>query len=328
MKKIIYLCIAFLLPATTQAHVAYVVGKETMKNHGGGDASYLLSPFTNYSYIGLMIATLIVVGLGVIVLKKTRIGQKWSLHLDTVLRSYHEFIPWIIRLTLGIALIGAGTSSVLISPILTVKIFSSIEILLGFFLMAGFLLVPTILVSIILYLYALTQDYYILGNLDFVALCLGFLVFHSARPGVDDILGINLLKKLKISRKYLALVLRIGIGLGMIFLALYEKILNPHFMELVINQYHLSTVIPVSVQFWVLATGLIELVIGICLLIGWYTRAVSIIAIFVLSLTFFFFKEGVYSHITLFGTLSILAIESGGFLSIDNYRSNKKESKL
>jgi uncharacterized membrane protein YphA (DoxX/SURF4 family) len=96
-------------------------------------------------------------------------------------------------------------------------------------------------------------------------------------------------------------------------------------MELVINQYRLTEILPVSVPMWVFSTGAIELAIGIFLVLGLYTRVVSIIAIFVLSLTFFYFNESVYSHITLFGTLSILAIESGGIWSLDLWRQKKKK---
>jgi uncharacterized membrane protein YphA (DoxX/SURF4 family) len=323
----LYLLTLFCISAKqTFAHVAYVVGKNVMRVKSGSDSAYLLTPLGNGSYIAIIIGTLIAVVVGAYILKKTPWGRRWVIGLDEKLRSYHELIPWIIRLSLGIALIGAGTAGVLVSPILTTHTLGGIQILLGFLLMSGFLLTPTILATIGIFIYALTQDFYILGNLDFLALALGFLIFHSARPGIDDVLGISILKKIKINRHFLAPILRFGIGVGMIFLALYEKLLNPHFMELVVNQYNLHSVIPVTTQFWVLSTGLVELAIGICILIGWYTRAVSIIAVIVISLSFFYFKESVYSHITLFGTLSILAIEGSGILSIDTLKNKFKKN--
>ncbi len=320
------LALLFVGVKHTFAHVAYVVGKDVMRAESGSDSAYLLTPLGNGGYIAIIIGTLVAVGIGAYLLKKTPWGRQWSVRLEEKLRSYHELIPWIIRLSLGIALIGAGTAGVLVSPILTTHTLGAIQILLGFLLMSGFLLIPTILSTICIFMYALTQDFYILGNLDFLGLALGFLIFHSARPGIDDVLGISILKKITISRHFLAPMLRFGIGVGMIFLALYEKLLNPHFMELVVTQYNLHSVIPVTTQFWVLSTGLVELAIGICILVGWYTRAVSIIAVIVISLSFFYFKEGVYSHITLFGTLSILAIEGSGILSIDALKNKFKKN--
>ncbi len=324
MKKIILILLGLIVPTISHAHVAYVVGEDAMKSHSGLDVSFLLSPFLHLSYILIMIATIIGICIGYFVLKKTSFGRRFGDHTKDILTSYHEFIPWIIRLSLGIALIGAGVEGVLISPILYNSTFHILQILLGFFFRAGFLLVPTAIITACIYLFGLSQDIYLIGNLDFFVLTLGLLVFHSARPGVDDIFGISLLKKIHIPRMYLAPLLRVGIGIGMIFLALYEKLLNPHFMELVINQYHLANIVPVSTQMWVLGTGLIELAIGIFIFLGLYTRAVSLIAIFVISLSFFYFNESVYSHITLFGTLSILAIESGGFLSLDSWRQKRK----
>ena len=328
MKKMLLFLLVLIIPNITKAHVGYIVGEEVMEKHVGKDLSFLLTPFSNIEYIGLMLLFVVLVFIGYFVLTKTLWGKKWSERINEKLTSYHELIPWIIRLSLGIALIGAGTEQVLISPLLKDISLGSLQIVLGFMFMAGFLLVPATLTSIVLYFIALSKNIYILGNLDFLVLLLGFLVFHSARPGIDDVLNISILKKIKIHRLFLAPLLRFGIGIGMIYLALYEKLLNPHFMELVVHESNLASVIPVSPEMWVLSTGIIELAVGLCLLIGYKTRAVSVIAILVLSLSFFYFKEAVYSHITLFGTLSILTIESSGVFSIDALRKKRESQKL
>ena len=79
---------------------------------------------------------------------------------------------------------------------------------------------------------------------------------------------------------------------------------------------------------WVLSVGIIELVIGIVLLLGWFTRTTSIVAIIVLSCTFFFFKEAVYSHVTLFSILAATTIEGGGKLSIDRWLEQRKNKRI
>jgi len=103
----------------------------------------------------------------------------------------------------------------------------------------------------------------------------------------------------------------------MMFLVLYEKFLNPHWSRLVVENYHLTSIIPVSPAMWVLSAGLIEFMIGFMLFIGLKTRIVAAITFFVLSLSFFYFNEAVYSHITFFITLSIIFITGGGKFSID-----------
>lgn len=305
--------------AVASAHVAYVVDKYEMSSNMGSDFGYFLSPLKDPFYVALIIATILVIGFANIAVRYNKTCWNYLERARRVLSTYHELIPWIMRLALGISLIGAGTTGVFVSPVVSDTTFSVLEILLGFLLMSGFLLVPATLITIGLYFVALSQTFYMLGNLDFLALAVAILVFHSARPGVDDILGISLLAKIRISRKYLALILRIGIGGAMIFLALYEKILNPHMSELVLKSYNLTSIVPVSESMWIFGAGTIELFIGLMILIGAFTRTTSAVAFAVLSLSFFYFKESVSSHVTLFATLSILLIEGGGYLSLDRF---------
>ena len=138
-------------------------------------------------------------------------------------------------------------------------------------------------------------------------------------------LGTSFLHRVSIKREYIAPFIRFGLGGAMIYLALFEKILNPHMSALVVSQYHLQHFINVSPAMWVLATGLIELVIGIALFVGLKTRLSAIIAFIIVSGTFFYFKESVTAHITLFAGFSILAIEGGGLWSIDKLLEQKKK---
>lgn len=320
IKKIYILALLFFTSISfASAHVAYVVEDTERKNAMGYDFSFLLAPFQNLQYVLLMIATVVAVGLINLFIHFNPITERITSHARKVLGSYHELIPWIMRLALGITLIGAGTSNMLLSPIITNPEFSFIQILVGFSFLLGFLIAPASILTIALYLVALSTDSYIIGNIDVLALALGILVFHSGRPGIDDILGISLLSRIKIPRKYFTLILRLGIGGAMIFLGLYEKILNPHMSAIVVENFHLTSLVPVSQNLWVLGAGLTEFFIGFFIILGIFTRTVSVVAFAVLSLSFFFFKESVFSHVTLFATFSILVIEGGGYLSVDRY---------
>ncbi len=315
----------FVLPTTGFAHVRYVL-EENIDYHTllGQNWGLLKSGINNSGFIVGTIVSLIIIGV-IIEMLHTKIFKSYFDKVKERLNSYHELVPWIIRLCLGIALIGAGTGHFLISPIMASSaLIANIEILLGFLFLAGFLLVPATIATIIIYIIAITTDTYFLGNLDFLALAIGLLVFHSARPGVDDILGISLLKFIKIKRLYLDLILRIGVGTAMIYLGLFEKILNPLLAEHVVNQFSLTSIIPVTAATWTLATGIIETALGLIIMFGLFTRIAAIISIIVISITFFFFNEAVFSHVTLFGILSIIAVEGSSILSLDNIIKNKK----
>jgi len=316
----------FALPA--EAHVGYVIAPEKIAARAGADWSFILSAADQPINLFLMIFAIFAVFSVAWLFRKNR----WLRHeADRVwgkASAYREFIPWILRLSLGIALIGAGTSQVFISPLVAEPIAGVIftQIFLGFLLLAGFLLAPAALAAILLYFLALKYNFYLLGNLDFLGLALAFFVIGSARPGVDDLVGLPFPSPFRNLRKYVPLILRLGIGGAMIFLALYEKILNPHLARLVVTEYSLTSIIAVSPAMWVLGAGLIELLIGLFLLLGFKTRSLTVVAFLTLTLSFFFFKESVTSHITLFGALSALLITGGGKISIDAYYGPRKET--
>jgi uncharacterized membrane protein YphA (DoxX/SURF4 family) len=322
MKKNMWVLVAafvFGLPAAVSAHVAYVITPEEVSSHSGMDWGFVLAPFRTPSDLAIMFVTIIVVAALLIAARKIVPIRAFFDRIVARLASYNEYIPWIIRLALGIALIGAGTAGVLISPTFAGgHAFAFVQFALGFCFLMGFLIVPSALVAIGLFLYGAFHMPYLIGNADFLALAVGVFVYASARPGVDDILQISMIRPASLKRReWIATVVRLGLGVAFVFLALHEKLLNPGLSDLVVSQHNLTNFLPVSENMWVLSAGLVELALGLLIIVGVYTRLVAVVSIVVISLTFFFFKEAVYSHVTLFSALAILAIEGGGRWSLD-----------
>lgn len=320
MKNVfVILCSLFCTWQTVDAHVGYLIPKTPMVS--GTDTSFLVQAFTNTHDIWIVIGSIFVIIIFLILEHYIPVLRREVAHIKERVDSYSVFIPWILRLSVGIALIGAGIHGYLLSPVTdsVVTAFSTLQVVLGFFMLSGFLVMPTAIAILVLYIYALTYETYIIGNLEMLGAVLALLLLDNERPGLDDLLGIPHLSPLKRWKSYAPLVLRLTIGIAMLFLALYEKMLNPHWAGLVVEQFGLQHIIPVSVPLWVFGTGIVELVIGVALIIGFRTRLVSAIAFIVLSLSFFYFGEEVTSHITLFGVLSTLFITQGGPLSTDNF---------
>ena len=318
--KIGLLLFAFItMPQQLFAHVRYIASDDDVAKYGGIDFAALLEPLTQPVNIFLIVVTCIIILALYWLLNHNRIFHKWSDHMAKVGESYKVFVPWMARLALGIALLGAGTSNYLISPVLTNggEMFSFIQILLGFFLMAGILVGPTAVATLLLFIFALTQDSYLLGSFDILALILSILVVDSRLPGVDDIVGIPDFTHIAALRAHLPLILRSGVGIAMAYLAIYEKILNPHLSSFVVEVTNLVNVIPVSSAMWTLSAGIIELAIGLTLIAGFKTRLTSVVAIIVLSMSFFYFGESVISHVTLFGILAIVFVMGPGTWSVD-----------
>lgn len=302
-----------LLPRIALAHVGYLIPEHEMQKDAGTDFAFLFSPLFDPFSLALIIGTIIGVIFTHELLRKNAFIQKHITFLQKKALSYSELLPWMLRLSLGIALIGAGTSHVLISPVLLdTHHLAFLEIALGFLTLAGFLLAPVTWLTIALYCFALSQSMYLLGNVDLLAIAIAILILAKSKPGLDNLLGIPFSSPFKKFHTFVPLILRIGIGGEMMFLAVYEKFLNPHFSSLVVERFHLTSAIPVSPALWVLSAGLIEFSVGLALVLGIKTRLTAAIAFLVLSISFFTFGEGVSSHITLFGILSVLFVTGGG----------------
>jgi len=323
--KYLFLLAGLFIASTTHAHVRYLVDEETADQFSGTNFDFLLSAISDPKNVALMIWTVAAVIIVILACTRIQILKDKLKAISEKADSYLIFTPWMLRLALGIALIGSGTSMNLISPALYgYSGFGTIQILIGFLIMAGFLVIPAVIAAVGVYIYALFQDVYILGNLDFLAVAIALLVLDNERPGLDDLFGMPKISPFSEFKKFVPLILRIGIGGAMIYLALYEKIFNPNLSELIVRGFDLQSVVPVSVEMWILSAGLIEFAIGLLLIIGMFTRIVSAIAFIVLSLSFFYFGEDVASHITLFGILAVLFITEGGKVSIDKLLGNKK----
>lgn len=300
----------FLFPRTAQAHVRYITDDATVEKLSGLDFSYLASALKDPKNLTIMAVSLATVIFLVLILPKVGFIRKKLRNIDAHAEDYKNLVPWMARLSLGIGLIGAGISGYLINPVVQNLQYADLQVIAGFMLMAGFLSFATAPVVLFLFVTAFLQDWYLIGALDVLMLALALLVTDSRRPGFDDVVGIPdfQIKKLK---KYLPWIVRVGTGTSLVFLAMYEKILNPHLSAFVVEATNLTQVIPVSSSMWVLSAGLVEALLGILLIAGVRVRLVSVVTFVVLALSFFYFKEDVTSHITLFGVMSIVFILGG-----------------
>ncbi len=310
MKKGLVLSVLLVMcMAVASAHVSYVLEDDEFSQNIGYDLSFLMGALQNWVNIALIIVTLAVVMVVYFLAPKLRFFNAEKQTIEKVSHEYIDFIPMIARLAVGIALIGAGTSGVLVSPTLaSFSILGTLQIFIGFLLFIGLFTGVAAWGAVALYGIALVQTPYMLGNFEFLGLSLLILAMGDGRPGVSDLIGAPFFGKLQKLKPYVPQILAWSIGIAMMYLAIFEKLLNPHTSELVVMQYGLATAIPVSPAMWVLSAGIIEFVIGLALLVRFKPRPMSAIAFVVLSLSFFYFEEAVYSHITLFATLFIMFV--------------------
>lgn len=310
---------------TRLAHVSYVIPEEMMTEVSGTDPAMLINPLLSPINLLLIALTIGVFVLCYYVITHWKISAQKIRYFRARTRTYVDLIPWMLRISLGIAFIGAGSTGHLISPALQAPSFiATTEILIGFLLLAGALLTPTVIVAFGLTAGATLIHPTLLGNLEIPAALLAFLVLGNGKPGADDLFGISLPQADEKIKSLAPLILRVGIGTAMMYLAVVEKFLNPHASAAVVTIFELQKIVPVSVGMWVVSAGIIEFAVGLCLALGFHTRLTAAIAFAVLTTTFFFFGEDVAAHVTLFGVLSVLIITSGGYGSLDSYLSKRK----
>lgn len=310
----------FFSPLPVAAHVQYVISKSDFANNSGSDIPFLLSAFSHFWInLALCIGAIIFFCL-IIFLSREPFWKKEFTSIKKKSKTYLDLIPWILRLSIGIALVGAGASHVLISPVVSTSgIIALFELVLGFCILIGFFLSITVFAALALYFFALVQSPNLIGSLEFVTLCFAFLTLGNGRPSFDDLFGVPDLHKIGHLSDWVPFCIRIGIGGAMMFSAFFEKFLHPHASALVVQLYHMNDSIFLPLAVWVAWAGIIEFLLGFFCVIGFHVRLVSAITFFVIMLSFFFFGEAVYAHITLFGGLSVLFIMGAGKkLAVDN----------
>jgi uncharacterized membrane protein YphA (DoxX/SURF4 family) len=101
--------------------------------------------------------------------------------------------------------------------------------------------------------------------------------------------------------KYSFLILRILFGSAIIFASFYAKFLHSNLALNTVTDYHLTNYFPFQPLFLVLGAFIVETLIGLCIVLGFQIRLVTLVFTTFLVLSISFFGEAVWPHIILFG---------------------------
>ena len=253
------------------------------------------------------------------------------------LSSYLDLVPWMLRLSVGLPLVGAGFAGYLFSPAVT-EPDAQFQVALGFLLLFGLATRAVALVGLLAYLGALVTDARLLLAVEYVPGLLAVALLGGGRPSADHVLqavasadgtrygridpvhgpAAWLNRRLEPWVAYVPTVLRAGLGVTFVYLGLTQKLGDPAGGLAVVAKYDLTAVVPVDAGLWVVAAGLAEMAVGLALLAGLFTRASAAVAFGMLTLTLFGLPDDpVLAHVTLFGMTSALVVVGGGPLSLD-----------
>jgi len=266
--------------------------------------------------------------------------------LRETLAGYGDLVPWMLRLSVGLPLVGAGFQGYLFAPTLSFDTGSSpllrvLFIGLGFCVLFG--LATRIASAIGLLTYAwvlLAVDPGVVLAMEYVPVLVALAILGGGRPSADDMLlavastpgsyygridPVHHLKSFLDAaaaplRRYVPTVLRVGMGVTFVYLGLIQKLADPGSALLVVEKYDLTSVVPVDPGLWVVGAGLTEIAVGLALIAGFFTRGAAALSFVLFTTTLFGLPDDpVLAHVALFGTASAVFTLGSGPLAFDRW---------
>ncbi|MHC3437160.1 DoxX family protein [Natrialbaceae archaeon A-gly3] len=334
--RVIALSVSVLIGAAAgvRAHEEYVVDDE----RDVGLAEFYTDALSDPLVVGpLVVGTLVVCGIVLSYLSLEPFTRDVAA-FRAAMAEYTEYVPWLLRIALGIPLVGAGFSGYFISPALEVEM-RLLQVTLGFLLLFGLATRVVAILALAIYLLGVAVWPTLLLQLEFVGGLVAIALVGSGKPSADDVLArvagdpgtvygrIDVVyertrvvtDRIAPYEKYLPTVTRVGLGVTFVYLGASQKLLRPGLALSVVDQYGLTAAIPVSPELWVLGAGLAEVGLGLALIVGAFSRAGAIVAIAIFTLTLFALPDDpVLAHVALFGMASVVLITGGGPYSLDN----------
>lgn len=337
--------LAFLAAAVSrpvQAHVDYVTdsGPET-RDALAFTVQVLSDPFNAALFVGAGLA--VVLGVAAYLWVRPTITD--IVILREKLASYADLVPWMLRLSVGLPLIGAGFQGYLFAPTVTFNVGANpflrlLFIGLGFLTLFGLATRIVATVGLLTYAWALVTTPTVFIAIEYVPIFLALFVLGGGRPSADDMLQevastdgtiygrvdpIHHLKayldeRTRPLRVYVPVILRVGMGAAFVYLGLVQKLAEPSSGLAVVAKYNLTAVVPVDPGLWVVGAGVTEIAVGLALVAGFFTRGSAATAFVLFTLTLFGLPDDpVLAHVALFGMVSAVFTLGAGPLSFDHW---------
>jgi uncharacterized membrane protein YphA (DoxX/SURF4 family) len=326
-------------PAT--AHVDYVTD-------GPGTAldaiAFALDVLSNPVNLALVVGTGVVSVAGLAVYLWLRPTVTDIVVLREKLVEYSDLVPWMLRLSIGLPLVGAGFQGYLFAPTVTFDttanpVLRLVFVGVGFCILFGLATRIASSVGLVTYGWALTVDPGVVLAMEYVPGLLALVVLGGGRPSADNILQavastegtyygrVDPVHHLKSYldeatasyERYVPTVVRVGLGVSFVYLGIVQKLGDPGTALLVVEKYNLTAVVPVDPGMWVLGAGLAEAAVGLALVVGFLTRGAAAVSFVLFTTTLFGLPDDpVLAHVTLFGLASVVFTVGAGPYSLDS----------
>lgn len=299
-KSLIIAFFLLLIPLFTSAHEMYVLPHDVAERAIAQDSP---NPF---EAVKTQTGEFIFWAVGALVLFFISLRLSFSENLQKKLSPFFEstkkHAPHIVRIALGASLIGSAVTGVLFGPELPLfGVFGSfalgVKVLLiavGSLMILGFYNKVTSSAVIFLFIVGLMR-----GGI--------YAAVYASFLGAALFVHIREYEHYK---KTAFFVLRIFYGLAIIWSAVYAKLIFSNLAFETIIAYNITDYLPFTPMFLVLGAFLVEVLVGLCIILGVQLRLIALIFTGFLVQSLCFFGEAVTPHLILFG-LNIALIAHG-----------------
>lgn len=312
-KSISYIIsfITVFITTPVYAHEAYVLDKTVFWN--GIHAPWNLHALDALKNINNIYITITVV-VGILVLlfanfvfRLTNFG--WRFHQS--LGKFSSLGPMFVRVAIAAAFFFSASSGSFLGPELVLSqmpiatamrlalYIISAMILFGVYVeLAAF--VGLLIFSIGFFVFGS----YIITYFNYLGEIIVLLLFGMRRWSFDSFLLGKLHSKRLYWERYETTIIRVFYGVALIYAGITVKLLHPDLTTIVATTWNLSQftyLFPQDPLLITLGAGILEVIIGIFILIGFEMRMTVLITLFYITLSLFYFRELVWPHLMLYG---------------------------
>ncbi len=260
--------------------------------------------------------------------RRSQIGQKTHMFFER----FAKFGPHFVRIAIAAALFFSATSNSFLGPelhagLLPYAQFTRIILLcISLMIAVGIFTELAALLGIVIYIIGLfVYGPYIFTYFNYLGELIVLLLFGLRSFSADGYL-FGPLKRFRSLAKYETVIIRAFYGLALIYAAITVKLLHPELTVSVVNIWHLNQyhwLFPSDPLLITLGAGIVEIVIGLFILVGFQMRLTILISLFYITLSLLFFRELVWPHFLLYG-ISLSLLVQPEIFAIDNLLFRRK----
>ncbi|WP_435193877.1 DoxX family membrane protein [Natronomonas sp. EA1] len=334
--RVLALAGTLTLAGTASAHVDYVTEDPAPVESA---VAYLVEALTNPVVAGLLAGGAVAALLAVAVYLRFVAPLPDIPVLRETLRGYRPLVPWMLRLSMGLPLVGAGFAGYFFSPAVEVPGMRIPQVFVGFLLLFGLGTRVVAALGLLLYLGSLPFYPRLALAIEYVPGLLAVVLVGGGKPSADHMfaqvanapgtlygriepvraVAARVVPAIERYERYAPTILRVGLGVGFLYLGIVEKLADPAHALAVVAKYDLTAVVPVPADAWVVGAALAEVGLGVLLVLGVFTRGAAATAFLVFTLTLFGLPDDpVLAHVTLFGLASAVFTLGPGPLAVDH----------